>query len=144
MGANTKASRPPPLSPDEADANVTRHHAGRAANRSQDGSKPTKGKSSGKPATGRHGHRWAAYNAFVDATLGGLGEAELRVWLILFRDVRDGVARTGMTDIARRAGLTRRGVVKAIAGLKRRRLVERVTRGTVNGNPNTYRVHGTA
>ncbi len=68
--------------------------------------------------------------------------AELRVWLILFRDVRDGVARTGMTDIARRAGLTRRGVVKAVAGLKRRRLIEVVARGSVNGSPNVYRVHG--
>ena len=139
--ANT-TTRPPALTADEAAANVNRHAAQRATGRGQDGRRPEAGKARGKGATGRHSDRWAAYNAFVDATLGGLGEAELRVWLILFRDVRDGVARTGMTDIARRAGLSRRGVVKAVAGLKRRRLVEVVARGSVNGSPNMYRVHG--
>ena len=136
--ANT-TTRPPALTADEAAANVNRHAAQRATGRNQ---RPATGRRRPEGANGRHGDRWAAYNAFVDTTLGGLGEAELRVWLILFRDVRDGVARTGMTDIARRAGLTRRGVVKAVAGLKRRRLVEVVARGSVNGSPNVYRVHG--
>jgi hypothetical protein len=45
-----------------------------------------------------------------------------------------------MTDIARRAKLTRRGVVKAISGLKEKRLIEVVTRGSKDGSPNVYRV----
>jgi DNA-binding transcriptional regulator LsrR (DeoR family) len=66
------------------------------------------------------------------------------VWLILFRDVRDGLARAGMSDIARRAGLSRRGVVKAIDGLKKRRMIEVAVRGSVNGSTNAYRIYGTA
>jgi hypothetical protein len=90
------------------------------------------------------GDRWAAINEFIDVTMRTLGEAEARVWLVLFRDVRDGLARAGMTDIANRAGLTRRGVTKAIASLKVRGLVEVVTRGSVNGTSNVYRVRSVA
>ena len=84
--------------------------------------------------------RWATLNEFTDETLRTLTASEARVWFVLFRDVRGGVARAGMTDIAKRAGLTRRGVVKAIAGLKRRQLVEVAIRGSVNGTPNAYRI----
>jgi hypothetical protein len=88
--------------------------------------------------------RWQTLNTVVDGTMRDLSEAELRVWLILFREVRDGLARAGMTDIARRAGMSRRGVVKAVKGLKKRGMLEVATRGTVNGSPNTYRVSGAA
>lgn len=85
--------------------------------------------------------RWATFNTFVDAVLAQTSEAEVRVWLVLYRDVKPGgLARVGMTDIARRAGLTRRGVVKAINGLKRRRLIEVTARGSINGTPNAYRL----
>ncbi len=94
-----------------------------------------------KPAPAGAG-RWQTYNEFVDVTMRELSEAELRVWLILFRDVRDGLARAGMSDIARRAGLSRRGVVKAVGGLKKRRLIEVASRGSVNGSTNAYRVYG--
>jgi DNA-binding MarR family transcriptional regulator len=87
------------------------------------------------------GDRWATFNTFVDAVLAQTSEAEVRVWLVLYRDVKPGgLARVGMTDIARRAGLTRRGVVKAINGLKRRRLIEVTARGSINGTPNAYRL----
>lgn len=88
--------------------------------------------------------RWQTLNTVVDGMIRELSEAELRVWLILFREVRDGLARAGMTDIARRAGMSRRGVVKAVKGLKKRGMLEVTMRGTVNGNPNTYRVSGAA
>jgi DNA-binding IscR family transcriptional regulator len=71
-----------------------------------------------------------------------LGHAELAVWLVLFRDVRNGTAKTGMTDIAKRAGMTRRAVVKAMSKLRKKRLVEVVKRGHVGGSPNVYIVHG--
>lgn len=90
----------------------------------------------------RNPERWATFNGFVDVTAKELTPAELLCWLVLYRDVRNGVARTGMTDIARRAGLTRRGVVKAIGGLKEKRLVEVVTRGSKDGSTNVYRVAG--
>lgn len=90
----------------------------------------------------RNPERWATFNTFVDVTAKELTPAELLCWLVLYRDIRNGVARTGMTDIARRAGLTRRGVVKAIGGLKEKRLVEVVTRGSKDGSTNVYRVVG--
>ena len=99
-----------------------------------------------KPASKQSGQgdRWATLNAFVDGVMGRCTEAEVRVWLLLYREVKPGgQARVGMTDIARRTGMTRRGVVNAINGLKRRRLIEVVTRGTINGSPNSYRLLNT-
>lgn len=90
---------------------------------------------------GRDRQRWATLNTFVDAVLANASESEVRVWLVIYRDVKPGgLARVGMTDIARRAGLTRRAVVNAINGLKARRLIEVVTRGSINGTPNAYRL----
>ena len=99
-----------------------------------------------KPASKQSGQgdRWSTLNAFVDGVMGQCTEAEVRVWLVLYREVKPGgQARVGMTDIARRTGMTRRGVVNAINGLKRRRLIEVVTRGTINGSPNSYRLLNT-
>jgi hypothetical protein len=95
------------------------------------------------PAAGKgkaKGGRWAMLNTFVDAMLRDAGSAESRVWLVLYRDARGTVARVGMTDIARRAGLSRRAVVKAVGDLKARGLVEVAERGTIDGRPNTYRL----
>src|SRR5207245_359025 len=49
--------------------------------------------------------RFAVLNAFTDFGLADLTGAEAKVWLILFRDAKaaTGTARTGQTDIARRA-----------------------------------------
>lgn len=133
------------LTPEQATANLARHQRARkeAPLVTSDNNRKPATSSTAKAAGRGKGDRWAAYNGFVDHTLRELSEAELRVWLILFRDVRDGLARAGMTDIARRAGLSRRGVIKAVAGLKHLRLIEVVVRGSVNGSTNAYRVHGT-
>jgi hypothetical protein len=63
-----------------------------------------------KGRSGR-GERFALLNAFTDLTLSSLTGAEVKVWLILFRDLKraTSTARTGQADIARRAGLSRRG-----------------------------------
>lgn len=88
--------------------------------------------------------RFAALNAFVDF---GISDAELTpaealVWLVLFRDVKaNGTARTEQADIARRAGLSVRGVKLALRGLKVKGLVQVVRRGQLNVGPSTYRVH---
>ena len=67
--------------------------------------------------------------------------AEAKVWLILFRDTKaTGTARTGQTDIARRAGLSRRGVQVAVGKLTAKGLVTIVRRGRLNSGPSTYRV----
>jgi CRP-like cAMP-binding protein len=84
--------------------------------------------------------RFATLNTFADATLAELTGAETKVWLILFRDVHNGVARTGQADIARRAGLTVRGVQKAIQKLEAKGLLEVVRRGRLNQGPSCYRL----
>ncbi|MDB5297245.1 MAG: transcriptional regulator [Phycisphaerales bacterium] len=79
-------------------------------------------------------------NAFVDRTAGTLPRAEALVWLVLYRDTRDGTARTSHADLARRAGVSRRSVVRAVAGLLRQKLLVRTYRGGLNRGVSAYRV----
>ena len=97
-----------------------------------------------KHRSGR-GERFAVLNTFADFALADLTGAETKVWLILFRDTKaaTGAARTGQTDIARRAGLSPRGVRKALDRLQAKGLVKLVRRGRLNAGPSVYRVHPT-
>ncbi len=81
-------------------------------------------------------------DAFHDRDLTG---SEAKVWLILFRDTKaaTGTARTGQADIARRAGLSARGVRKALDKLQAKGLVKIVHRGRLNAGPSVYRIHPT-
>lgn len=96
-----------------------------------------------KPRT-RSG-RFASLNAFTDAALADLTGAEVKVWLILFRDTKaaTGTARTGQADIGRRAGLEPRTVRRALVLLEAKGLVRVVRRGRLNAGPSAYRVHST-
>lgn len=93
----------------------------------------------------RRGDRFEVLNAFADFGLAGLTGSEVKVWLVLFRDIKaaTGTARTGQADIARRAGLSRRGVQLAVAGLVAKGRVVVVRRGRLNAGPSVYRVHPT-
>jgi hypothetical protein len=88
--------------------------------------------------------RFAEINGFIDVTLATLTPSEVAVWLVLFRDTRaaTGTARTGQEDIARRAGITSRGVRKALAGLTGKGLVKVVSRGRIGVGASVYRVRG--
>lgn len=90
----------------------------------------------------RRSQRFAVLNTFTDFDLAALTGAEVKVWLIIFRDTKasTGSARTGQSDIARRAGLSERGVRKAIRGLERRHLLTIRHRGRLNAGPSVYRV----
>jgi DNA-binding MarR family transcriptional regulator len=88
------------------------------------------------------GERFAALNAFVDFALAGLTRREIAVWLVLYRDTREGTARTGYDDIARRAGLNRRNVGRALRQLEARGLVQVVHRGGLGRGVSRYRVLG--
>jgi hypothetical protein len=103
--------------------------------------RPTPGKQSeprGNTGTRPAGERFRVLNAFADFTLAELRRAEIAVWLILFRDTRDGTARTGMEDIARRAGCTRRNVVRAVQRLELLGLIQVVHRGGFRRGPSRY------
>ena len=108
------------------------------ANRA-DRSKP-KGKRAGAKA--KAGERFAVFNAFVDFALADLSRREIAVWLVLYRDTRDGTARTSYDDLARRAGLNRRNVGRALRGLERRGLLKVVHRGGLRRGASRYRVRG--
>ncbi len=84
--------------------------------------------------------RFATLNTFVDFTAGTLRRSEIVVWLILYRDTKDGIARTSQADIARRGGLGRRTVCLAIRRLERRGLLCVVYRGGLNRGASSYRV----
>ena len=86
--------------------------------------------------------RFGVFNAFADASMKDLTRAEIAVWLILWRDTKDGVARSAQTDIARRAGCSDRAVRTAIARLEELGLLEVVTRGSLGKGISTYRVFG--
>lgn len=96
------------------------------------------------PRRGRRSERFAALNAFADFGLAGLTGAEVKVWLVLFRDTKAaGTARTSQEDIARRAGLSRRGVQVALSGLRAKGRVVVVRRGRLADGPSAYRVRPT-
>ena len=86
--------------------------------------------------------RFAMLNSFVDMGMADLTGAETKVWLILFRDTKaSGTARTGQTDIARRAGLTVRHTKRALGQLQAKGMIRLVHRGRLNVGPSIYAVH---
>jgi hypothetical protein len=95
-----------------------------------------------KPKGRTRGERFAQLNAFADLGLAGLTGAEVKVWLILFRDTRaaTGTARTGQADIARRAGVSVRSVKLALRSLMAKGMVRLVHRGRLNVGPSIYAV----
>ena len=131
---------------------VTEQHGGilppDATYRPADDEEPTRPTTPTKPKrrTGEN-HRFAVLNTFTDFGIasGRLTGAEVKVWLILFRDtkVKTGTARTGQTDIARRAGTDARTVRRVLVTLEAKGMVCVVRRGRLNGGPSVYRVHPT-
>ena len=106
---------------------------------------PDRPEPAAKPRGRTRSERFAVLNAFTECVLADLTGAEVKVWLILFRDTKatTGTARTGQADLARRAGLSRRGVQVALDRLAAKGLVTVVRRGRLNAGPSTYRVHPT-
>jgi hypothetical protein len=85
--------------------------------------------------------RFEILNAFVDSGMAELSRAELAVWLILYRDTkRDGSARTSVDDLAQRAGIDRRNILRALKRLQDRRMLRVLRRGGLNRGPSSYRV----
>ena len=93
-----------------------------------------------KPARSKTGDRFAVLNTFVDFTLGGLTRNEIAVWLVLYRDTKDGTARTSQADLARRVGTSDRTIRRALDGLKHRGLLEVTYRGGIGRGASVYRV----
>lgn len=94
------------------------------------------------PAKTSKAGRWHEFNTFVDVTLRTLTPSEVRVWVVLFRDLKakSGTAKAGQLDIAKRTGLSERQVRYALAGLVKKKLVRVVVRGRLGSGASTYRV----
>ncbi|NOY29643.1 MAG: MarR family transcriptional regulator [Planctomycetes bacterium] len=99
--------------------------------------KPQASRKPGRKATA---NRFAVLNEFVDCSLAGLSKTELVVWFTLYRDTRNGTARTSQADIARRGGVSKRAVQYATRRLERRGLLRCVFRGGINQGPSRWRV----
>jgi DNA-binding MarR family transcriptional regulator len=85
-------------------------------------------------------NRFAILNAFIDFTIADLRRSEMLVWLTLYRDTRDGIASSSQQNIARRAGLSRKTVERAIKSLAKRGLLHLVHLGGLNRGSSRYRV----
>jgi hypothetical protein len=103
--------------------------------------------SNGTPTTARRATkrrsrlRFEILNAFVDEGMSKLTPHESVVWFVLFRDTKpDGLARTAVDDIARRAGIGRRTVLRALGRLERLRMIKVVRRGGLSRGASSYRV----
>lgn len=99
------------------------------------------GKAKGKAVTGE---RFAMLNAFVDFSLAGLTRGEIAVWFVLYRDTRNGTARTSYDDLARRVGMNRRNVGRAVHRLKARGLLCLVYQGGFRRGASRYAVRALA
>jgi DNA-binding transcriptional ArsR family regulator len=86
--------------------------------------------------------RFVALNKLVDCTLAELSRAEIAVWLVLYRDTRDGSALASYDWIAPRAGVDRRNVGRALRRLQARGLVRVLRRGGLGRGASRYRVRG--
>jgi hypothetical protein len=109
-----------------------------AAARSAPPERPTaKGKPQGKNVTA---DRFRVLNAFVDCTAATLTRPEVLTWLILYRDVRDGSARTSASNIANRGGFSRRTAIRAISSLVDKGLLKVVYKGGIHKGASRYAV----
>lgn len=113
--------------------------------RKADNGKATSGKAtSGKGGDPKHktaAGRFGILNAFVDCSLAGLSRSEIAVWLVLYRDTRDGTVRTSQENIARRSGTSVRHVRRALASLTAAGLLTVVFQGGLNRGPSRFRVN---
>ena len=84
--------------------------------------------------------RFAQLNAFIDFTMGALSRADIIVWMILYRDSREGIARTAQADIARRGKIDRRTVGRSLRRLEARGLLKIVYQGGFRQGVSRYRL----
>jgi hypothetical protein len=95
----------------------------------------------GGAARRRSLERFQILNGFVDFGLAGLSRSEIAVWLIIFRDTKpSGLARTSLSDQARRGGMSRRQATRALRALIRRGAVHVIRKGVV-GKATIYSIY---
>ncbi len=98
------------------------------------------GHSSGKPK-GKV-NRFTIVNAMIDQHLAALKASDAILWLVLWRfvDSKSGTVTISHSRLAELAGMTRRGVVKAITRMTAAGYVKRVRKGGPDHSSNIYRL----
>ncbi len=137
MGA-PEALQEPPQMPEAASLGDRTAIGKRRPNKPNQTRQPSK--ASGKEP--RHSpSRFASINTFVDITMRGLSGRAALAWVVLWRDTKpNGLARTGITDLARRMGCSTATTKRALAELRTRKLIEVADRGRLGGGPSSYRL----
>src|SRR5262249_51831425 len=96
-----------------------------------------------RPRTSRRDSRFRfeILNKFVDEGMQTRTPHETAVWLVLFRDTKpNGIARSSVNDIARRAGIGRRTLIRALKRLAAGGMLRVVQRGSLNRGASSYHV----
>jgi hypothetical protein len=85
--------------------------------------------------------RFHVLNEFVDHGVADLSRSEIAVYLILFRDTKPtGLARTSLTEFARRGGMSERQASRALGLLIKRNVVHIIRRG-IRGKAALYSLY---
>ena len=85
--------------------------------------------------------RFQVLNDFVDHGLADLSRSEIAVYMILFRDTRPtGLARTSLTELSRRGGMSERQATRALGMLIKRGAVHVIRRG-IRGKATLYSLY---
>lgn len=106
--------------------------------------KPQPRRRRGRPAhTPQHPDRFRVLNDFVDGQMRDFSDRAAKAWFVLYRDTKpDGLARTGLSDMATRMGCSVSTAKRAVRELMTRRLVTLLQKGAPGRGPNVYRVRG--
>jgi hypothetical protein len=84
--------------------------------------------------------RFESVNTFVDVALRHLGGADAKVWLVIWRDTRQGVATVSNKELGLRTGHDERTVRRSVRTLVESGWLEVVKRGGINRGASVYRV----
>jgi hypothetical protein len=84
--------------------------------------------------------RWRTLNTFVDLVARHLSPVEIAVWMVLFRDCRDGTVKASQRNLASRSGASERSSVRAMRRLRDTWLVEVVKASKGKGEASIYRL----
>ncbi len=88
--------------------------------------------------------RFRVLNEFVDGQMRDMSAAAAKAWFVLYRDTKpDGLAKTGLSDMAARMGCSGSTAKRAVQELRKSGLVTLERKGAPGRGPNVYRVHGT-
>jgi hypothetical protein len=91
--------------------------------------------------TGGTAGRFRTINNFLDYSAQYLTPTEALVWVLLWRDAREGLARTAQSYLASRAGVNVRTARRAVERLREVRLLTRKRQGGIGRGPSVYRIH---